>query len=238
MLFKLPAIIATFGLLGLATASPIQDGDNGLVKRAGDSGSGGSSSDGGSHGGGAGRNSGGSSDGGSHGGGAGGNGGCSSDGGSHGGGSGRNGTSSHTGGDPGPSGQLLLPRGGDTLYTEVDWPGAGFHFVYKPVYERNPDPNCVNQRQACYAATSWLQVSLVSVDVPGTAYTLADFLHTDLDNPSANIDTWLGIPVEADCGNWRVRVIEHQRYFNRWVEFQSAAPQVSMACVRYSGPGA
>lgn len=49
---------------------------------------------------------------------------------------------------------------------------------------------------------------------------LANYLHNDLDNPSANIDTWLGVPVEAVCGDYRVRVIENQRYFNRWVSFQ------------------
>lgn len=49
---------------------------------------------------------------------------------------------------------------------------------------------------------------------------LADYLHTSLDNPSANIDTWLGIPQEAACGVYRVRVVETQRYFNQWVTFQ------------------
>ncbi|KAK9900490.1 hypothetical protein P389DRAFT_13351 [Cystobasidium minutum MCA 4210] len=137
----------------------------------------------------------------------------------------------------GPSGQVLSPAGDSWIYSEVGWPGAGFHFVYKPAYVKNPDPNCVNQRQACYASTKWLEVSLVSLTVPGQEYKLADYLHTSVDNPSANIDTWLGVPVDAVCGDYRVKVIEHQRYFNQWVEFQSAAPLVHMQCVRYAGPG-
>jgi hypothetical protein len=38
---------------------------------------------------------------------------------------------------------------------------TGFNFVYKPVHQKNPDPDCVNQRQACSIETRWLEVSLV-----------------------------------------------------------------------------
>jgi hypothetical protein len=47
---------------------------------------------------------------------------------------------------------------------------AGFHFIYKPAYVKNPNANCVNQRQACWASTKWLQVSLVSVSDPNRVY--------------------------------------------------------------------
>jgi len=137
----------------------------------------------------------------------------------------------------GPSGQVIQPAGDSWIYTEVGWPGAGFRFVYKPAYVKNPDPNCVNQRQACWASTKWLEVILVSNTDSSKSYTLASYLHTSVDNPSANIDTWLGVPQDAVCGDYRVKVIEHQRYFNQWVIFQSAAPLVHMQCVRYAGPG-
>lgn len=47
---------------------------------------------------------------------------------------------------------------------------VGFRFIYKPAYVKNPNANCVNQREACWATTKYLQVSLVSTSDPNRVY--------------------------------------------------------------------
>lgn len=88
---------------------------------------------------------------------------------------------------------------------------TGFRFVYKPVYQPNPDQRgCVVRRQACYAETKWITVTLDSVDGTRsykvslisylglkagqrlTRFRLADYLHVPEDH--GNIDAWLGVP--------------------------------------------
>jgi len=134
--------------------------------------------------------------------------------------------------DVGPSGVVLEPAGGTWINTEIGWPTGQIHFKYKPVYIKSNDPDCVKRRDACYAKTIFIAVTLESTTTDAV-YSLAARLGT---YQGSLIDVYLSVPVEANCGIYRVVVHESQNLYGDLIEFKSAAPQISMTCVRYAGP--
>jgi len=123
----------------------------------------------------------------------------------------------------GPSGEVVIPAGGTVIPATTGYPSGVIHLVYKPVYiEKTKD--CAYFE--CTAQTWFISATLTN---NGNSYKLAERLSPPSPSSDANIDVYLNVPANV-CGESRLVIDESQNYYDTTVNFQSAAPAITINC--------